>query len=266
MSTVESNDGTTIAFEKVGQGPPVVLVDGAFVYRAIDPWAPEFANALADTHTVYTYERRGRGDSGDTAPYSVQREIDDLAAIIKEAGGSAAVMGMSSGAVLALDAAASGVPITELAFYEPPFIVDDSRPPRPDSYLADVQAMIREGRNGDAVAHAMTKAVGIPEEFVEGMRAEPFFPAMEAVGHTVAYDGEIMEGLMSGKPLPADRWNTVAVPSLVLCGGASEQWVRNAARALGEVLPGSEVRELPEQTHEIEAGVLAPVVKEFFTS
>lgn len=241
-------------------------MDGAFVHRAIDPWASEFANQLADSHTVYTYERRGRGNSGDTLPYTVEREIEDLAAVIEEAGGSAAVLGMSSGAVLALDAAAHGVPITRLAVYEPPFVVDDSRPPRPDSYLADVKAMLAEGRHGDAVAHAMTKAVGIPEQFVEGMRAEPFFAGMEAVAHTVAYDGEIMEGLMSGKPLPEDRWSSVTAPTLVLHGGASEPWLHNGARALGTVLPNAEVRQLADQTHEIEASVLAPVVKEHFAS
>ncbi|MEU0565755.1 alpha/beta hydrolase [Nonomuraea sp. NPDC005983] len=267
MHTVTSSDGTTIAFEKVGQGPPVILVDGAFVYRAIDPWAPEFASELADKYTVYTYERRGRGNSGDTAPYAIAREIEDIAALIKEAGGTANVIGISSGAVLALDAAASGLPITKLAVYEPPFIVDDTHPPRPDDYLDEAKKIIADGRKGDAIAHALTKTVFLPTEMVEEMRAQPFFAAMEAVGDTVAYDGEIMDGLMSGKPLPTDRWNTLTVPTLILFGGASEQWMHNAAHALNDVLPSTtEVRNIEGQTHEIAANVLAPIVDKYFSS
>jgi pimeloyl-ACP methyl ester carboxylesterase len=267
MSTVKSSDGTTIAFEKVGQGPPVVLVDGAFVYRAIDPWAPEFAGHLADKFTVYTYERRGRGGSGDTQPYAIEREIEDLAAVIKEAGGSANVIALSSGGVLGLDAAAAGLPITKLAVYEAPILVDDSRPSRGDDYLAVVKKAIAEGRNGDAIAYAMVKSVGIPEEFVAGMRTQPFFPMMEAVGPTVAYDGEIMEGLMSGKPLPTGRWSTVSVPTLLLYGTASEPaWMKTGAEALGEIVTTAEVRGVEGQTHEISAEVLAGVVAEYFTA
>jgi pimeloyl-ACP methyl ester carboxylesterase len=266
MSTVTSSDGTTIAFEKVGQGPPVVLVDGAFVYRAIDPWAPEFASQLAEKHTVYTYERRGRGNSGDTEPYAKQREIEDLAAVIEEAGGSAFVVGLSSGAVLSLDAAASGLPITKLAVYEPPFIVDDTHAPRPDDYLAEAKRILAEGRKGDAIVHALTKTVFLPVEMVEGMRAQPFFAAMEAVGQTVAYDGEIMDGLMSGKPLPTDRWSSVTQPTFVVYGGASEQWMNNAAHALAELLPNAEVQALEGQTHDVAASVLAPVVEKFFAA
>lgn len=242
-----------------------MLVDGLFVYRAIDPWAPEFAGHLAETHTVYTYERRGRGESGDTTPYSKEREVEDLAALIEEAGGSACVVGLSSGAVLALDAAASGLPIKKLAVYEAPFIVDDTHPPRSETYLDELKAIIADGRKGDAIAHALTKTVFLPEEMVEEMRKEPFFGMMEAVGDTTAYDGEIMEGLMSGKPLPTGRWATTSVPTLVLYGGASEQWMHNAAAALGEVLPTTqEVRALEGQTHEIDAAVLAETVGAYF--
>jgi pimeloyl-ACP methyl ester carboxylesterase len=264
MRTVTSSDGTKIAFERVGQGPPVVVVDGAFLYRAIDPWTPEFAKQLAERHTVYTYERRGRGNSGDTAPYAVAREIEDLAAVIDEAGGSAYVLGMSSGGVLALDAAAAGLPIIKLAVYEPPLVVDDSRKPLPDNYLAEVKKMIAEGRKGDALVYAGIEAVGWPAEEVEAMRTQPFFPAMEAIGHTVAYDGEIMEGLMSGKPVPADRWSSVSVPTLVAYGGASEQWFHSAAKAVGQALPNAKVQRLDGQTHDVAANVLAAVVAEHF--
>jgi pimeloyl-ACP methyl ester carboxylesterase len=266
MSTVTSKDGTKIAYEKVGQGPPVVVVDGAFVYRSpIDPWTPEFASLLAETHTVYTFERRGRGNSGDTQPYAIQREIEDIAAVIEEAGGSAFVVGLSSGAVLSLDAAAAGLPIKKLAVYEAPFIVDDTHDPRPDDYVAAAQKLVDEGRKSDAMAYALTKTVFLPEEMVEGMRSQPFWPLMEAVGATVPYDGRIMDGLMSGKPLPADRWSATTVPTLVLYGAASEQWMHNAAKALHEVHPTAvDIQGLEGQTHEIDAKVLKETVTKFF--
>lgn len=266
MSAVTSKDGTRIAYEKVGSGPPVVLVDGAFVYRSpIDPWTPEFAGHLAETHTVYTFERRGRGKSGDTQPYAVQREIEDIGAVIEEAGGSAYVIGLSSGAVLSLDAAAAGLPITKLAVYEAPFIVDDTHAPRPADYVAVAQQLVDEGRKSDAIVHALTRTVFLPEEMVEGMRSQPFWPLMEAVGGTVPYDGRIMDGLMSGKPLPTDRWSSATVPTLVLYGGASEQWMHNAAKALHAVLPNAVgIQSLEGQTHEIDAKVLTGVLQKYF--
>jgi pimeloyl-ACP methyl ester carboxylesterase len=267
MYTVKSSDGTAIAYEKVGQGPPVVLVDGAFVYRsAIDPWTPQFAGLLGETHTVYTFERRGRGNSGDTQPYAIQREIEDIAAVIEQAGGSAYVIGFSSGGVLSLDAAASGLPITKLAVYEPPFVVDDNRTPRRDDYLTVAKQILADGRPGDAVAHALID-FGTPPDAVEGMRTQPFWPLMEAVGHTVAYDGTIMDGLMSGKPLPTERWSTLSAPTLILYGGASEQWMRNAAHALGDVLPNVErVQDLEGQTHDVAPSVVVPVLAKYFTT
>jgi len=265
MSTVTSKDGTTIAYEKVGQGPPVVVVDGLFVYRAIDQWPVELANKLAGSHTVYTYERRGRGDSGDNENYAKEREIEDLAAMIEEAGGSAYVIGVSSGGVLSLDAAAAGLPITKLAVYEPPFIVDDTHPPRPADYLSEVKRILAEGGKGDAVAYALTETVFLPAEMVQEMRNEPFFAGMEAIGHTMPYDGEIMDGLMSGNPLPTDRWNTLSTKTLVLYGGASEQWVHNGASALGELLSDAEVRCLDDQTHEVAVDAIGPVLQEYFT-
>ncbi|GGS57768.1 MULTISPECIES: alpha/beta fold hydrolase [Actinokineospora] len=266
MSTVTSKDGTAIAYEKVGQGPPVVLVDGAFVYRSdIDPWTPQFAAKLGETHTVYTFERRGRGKSGDTQPYAIQREIEDIAAVIEEAGGSAYVIGFSSGAVLSLDAAAAGLPIKKLAVYEPPFIVDDTHPPRPADYVTAARALVAEGRKTDAVKYALTKTVFLPEEMVEGMASQPFWPLMEAVGPTVPYDGEIMDGLMSGNPLPTDRWASSTVPTLILHGGASEQWMHNAAKELHKILPTAvDIQALPDQTHDVSPDVIAPVLSKYF--
>jgi pimeloyl-ACP methyl ester carboxylesterase len=265
--TVTSRDGTRIAFERAGQGPPIVVVDGLFLYRAIDQWTPRFAQELADRFSVYYYERRGRGNSGDTEPYAVAREVEDLAAVIEEAGGSAYVVGMSSGGVLALEAAATGVPIVKLALYEPPLVVDDSRPPVPDNYLAELKELLAQGRKGDALVLAGVKAVGFPEEMVEEMRNQPFFPTMEVIAPTVAYDGEIMEGLMYGRPVPAERaerWGSISVPTLVAYGAASEEWFHSAAKAVGDAVPGAKVEGLDGQTHEVGADVLAAVVSEHF--
>jgi pimeloyl-ACP methyl ester carboxylesterase len=212
---------------------------------------------------VYHYDRRGRGDSGDTAPYAVEREIEDIDALIQEAGGSAFVFGMSSGAVLALHAAAAGLAITKLALYEPPFMVDDTRPPLPKDYRERLIQLLVEGRRGDAVELFMTEAVGVSAETVAGMRGAPFWPAFEAVAHTLSYDDAIMGDTMTGKPLPTGRWATVTIPTLVIDGGASPPWARNAVEVLVDMLPDAQRRTLVGQTHQVDPEVLAPVLEEF---
>jgi pimeloyl-ACP methyl ester carboxylesterase len=264
MHTVTSRDGTTIAFDRAGEGPAIIMVDGALGQRAFNPTAAQLAALLAPRFTVYYYDRRGRGESGDTAPYAVEREVDDLAALIDAAGGSAFVVGVSSGAVLALDAAARGLAITKLALYEPPFIVDDSRPPLPDDYVSQLNVLVSAGRRGDAVEYFMTQAVGLPAEFVAPMRLEPFWPALEAVAHTLAYDGTIMGDTMSGNPLPAERWASVTVPTLVIDGGASDAFMHHGAQALADILPNARRRTLEGQMHNVAAEALAPVLDEFF--
>jgi pimeloyl-ACP methyl ester carboxylesterase len=161
MNRVISSDGTTITFDRVGEGPPLILVGGAFCYRASGPNGP-LAAALAEQFTVFTYDRRGRGDSADTGPYAVEGKVEDLEAVIKEAGGSASVYGISSGAALALDAANRGLAINKLALHEAPFVVDDSRPPFPKDYLAQLTEMIAADRQGDAVKLFMRKGVNLP--------------------------------------------------------------------------------------------------------
>lgn len=264
MNTVTSNDGTTIAFDRMGSGPAVILVGGAFQHRAIDPRTAELAGLLAERFTVVHYDRRGRGDSGDTLPYAVEREIEDLDALIQEMGGTAYVFGMSSGGVLALAAAAHGLPITKLALYEPPFIVDDTRPSVPADYFPRLQELISTGRRGDAVEYFLTNAVEVPVEVVDQMRHAPVWPMFEAVAHTLVYDAAVMGDTMSGKPLSADRWSAVTVPTLVLDGGASPGWARAAAAALAEVLPDARRETLQGQTHEVAPEVLAPALSRFF--
>jgi len=262
--TVQSSDGTTIAFDRTGEGPAVVLVGGAMHYRALDPSFGQIAERLASRATVYTYDRRGRGESTDTPPYAVEREIEDLEAIIGMAGGTACVMGASSGAVLALRAAAHGVPIPGLVMYEPPFIVDSSRPPLPGDYVQHLDKLMADGNRGEAVRYFMTAAVGMPAEMVGGMGGSPMWPALEAVAHTLAYDGRIMGDTMSGDLGALEVFRSVPTRTLVLDGGLSPEFMRAAARTAAEVLPKAEYRTLDGQTHQVEPAAIAPVLEEFF--
>jgi pimeloyl-ACP methyl ester carboxylesterase len=264
MTFVTSSDGTPIAFDRSGEGPAVILIAGAIQHRAIDPSFTQLASLLSGRFTVFTYDRRGRGDSGDTPPYAVEREIDDIAALIDEAGGSVSLFGVSSGAVLALDAAARGLPVTKLALYEPPFIVDDGRSPLPKDYVEQLTEMVSSGRRGDAVEFFMTIGVGMPAEAVAPMRGAPYWPALEGVAHTLVYDGEIMGETMSGYPLPAERWASVTVSTLVMDGGDSPPYQRNSVQALVDILPDARRRTLEGQTHEADPSLLAPVLEEFF--
>jgi pimeloyl-ACP methyl ester carboxylesterase len=256
MNTVTTKDGTTIAFDRLGEGSPVILVCGGSTDRMAN--AP-LAALLAPHFTVLNYDRRGRGDSGDTPPYAVEREVEDIDALVGEAGGSAFLYGTSSGAALALDAAASGLPITKLALWEPPFILDESQRP-PDDQVAQYDRMIAEGRRGDAVEYFMTKVVGMPPEFVAGARTEPWWPGQEALAHTLAYDATIM----GDYSLPTDRAASVKAPTLVIAGGADMPWMRETAKALADALPDGRTRALEGQGHNVDPAVLAPALVEFF--
>ena len=278
MESVTSIDGTPIAFDRAGKGPALILVGGALSNRS-HPVVGQLATLLAPRFTVFSYDRRGRGDSGDTAPYAVEREVEDIEALIDEAGGSAFVYGVSSGAVLALEAA-DRLPdrVRKLALYEPPFIVDDSRPPVPGDYVAQLEEAIAAGRPGDAIEIFMTQALRVPSEFVAQMRrapadetaddgpAPPEWAGMEKVAHTLAYDGRIMGNTMSGRPLPAGHWNSVTSPTLVLTGGNSEAFFHNGAQALVDSLPEAGHRILEGQDHAASPEVVAPVLIAFFAA
>lgn len=262
MSTVQSKDGTTIAFDARGDGQPLILIDGATSYRGVNPTNAEVGQLLADEFRVYAYDRRGRGESTDTAPYAVQREIEDLAALMAEAGAPAVVFGWSSGAVLALDAAEAGLPISRLALFEPPFVVGNGRPPAPADYVQRLDDCVAGGRPGDAVELFMTAAAGLPADAVAGLRQSPFWPTMEAVAPTIAYDGRIMGTTMSGAPLPRDRWAAVTVPTLVMYGNGTEPWLITAAHALADLLPAASLQAVPGQQHSATADVLAPALRQ----
>ena len=264
MQTVTSKDGTKIAFDKVGSGPAVILVNGALSYRAY-PAVAQLAELLGKHFTVYNYDRRGRGDSGDTRPFAKEREIEDLQALVKDAGGKAMVLGFSSGAVLSLDATAVTPGITKLGVYEPPFIIDDSRPPVPSDYAEHLTRLAAEGKREEAVEYFLTKAVGIPAEYIGGMKQDQVtWSGMIGMAHTLAYDAAVVGNVMQGKPLPTDRWVKVTVPVLVVDGGASDAWMHHAADALAKVLPHAHRQTLEGQTHQVDPTVLAPVIIEFF--
>jgi pimeloyl-ACP methyl ester carboxylesterase len=262
MNTARSTDGTAISYETCGQGPPLILVDGALCYREMGP-SRALAKALSEHFTVITYDRRGRGSSTDTGPYSIEREINDLAALIAAAGGSAYVCGFSSGAVLALDAVARGLPITSLALYEPPFIVDDSRPPAAADYVEQLNGLLASNRRGDAVRLFM-RHVGMPAPLVSLMRLMPAWGKLKRVAHTLPYDGEIMGDTQLGRPLPAARWPGTKVKTLVIVGGKSPAFFHSGTRMLADLLPNAEHRVLDGQTHMVNAKALAPVLIDYF--
>jgi pimeloyl-ACP methyl ester carboxylesterase len=275
---VTSKDGTTIAFDQVGQGPPLILVTGALGTRSHA--APNsLADRLSGSFTVIDFDRRGRGDSGDTPPYAVQREIEDVEALVDAAGGSAFLFGNSSGGILALEAArALPSKVKKLALFEPPFILDDSRPPLPDDYVEQLNAATAAGRPGEAVEIFMTKAMLIPPEFVammrnapagqsmgaEGGAQPPAWAEMEKVAHTLAYDGLIVRDFVAGKPLPPRRWAAVTAPALVIVGGNSEPFFHAGAQALVDDLPNARRRILEGQDHAVAPAALAPILIEFF--
>jgi pimeloyl-ACP methyl ester carboxylesterase len=256
METVTSKDGTTIAFDRLGSGPPVVLVCGGSVDRTADA---ALAQELASDFTVFNYDRRGRGDSVDTLPYTIEREVEDIDAVIEAAGGSAHIWGSSSGAVLALIAAESGVPATKLALWEPPYI-PEGVPRPPEDQVAQYETMVAEGRTGDAVEYFMTKVIGMPPEVVAEARTQPWWPATEALAPTLAYDARIM----GDYSIPRDLVAAVKVPTMVVAGGADFPWMRQTAETLADALPDGEVRILKGQGHDVDPGVLAPVLSEFF--
>lgn len=256
MRTVRSADGTPIAYERSGDGPPVILVSGALSDRGTNA---EIARLLSTDFTVLNYDRRGRGDSGDTPPYSVEREVADIAALIDAAGGSAYLWGSSSGAALALTATASGLPVTRLALWEPPFNLhaDGVRVQR--EYRAELTALLEENRRGDAVALFM-RLVGLPDEVIAQMRSAPMWPALERLAHTLRYDNTV---LRDGS-LPLDEAAAVTVPTLVLSGGASPGWMSEVAKRIADAVPAGRHEVLPDQEHNVAAEALVPALAAFF--
>ncbi len=262
MIKVTSADGTRIASDEVGSGPALVLVAGALTPRAA--FGP-FHQPLGEHFTVFGYDRRGRGDSGDTQPYAPQREIEDLAAVIEATGGSAYVFGHSSGAALALDAAASGLAIIKLAVYEPPFVLDGSRA-MPADFRVHLAELVAADRRDEAVAYWMRQTAQLSDEQIDQMRAEPWFGGLLKIIPTAVYDATIMEGRMSGAPLPAGTFATVTMPTLVMDGGESPAFMRNTADALAGLLPDARRHTFAGFGHDAPPHVVAPVLTAFLAT
>jgi pimeloyl-ACP methyl ester carboxylesterase len=254
-----SRDGTPIAYQRTGEGPAVVLISGAMSTGAT---VAPLAAVLADRFDVVVYDRRGRGASGDTGPYTVAREVEDLAALIEAVGGEASLYGMSSGGALALEAAASGLPVPRVALYEPPYadfadggVKDRAR------YTEQLTRALTEGRRGDAV-ELFLRLTGMEPEMIAGARQSPMWAELEAIAPSLAYDDAVMgDGLV-----PRERLAALSVPVLAVAGAESPAWAREAVRAVAEAAPQGTYRVLEGQTHMVDPQVLGPVLAEFFTA
>jgi pimeloyl-ACP methyl ester carboxylesterase len=263
VERVTSSDGTTIAFDRVGTGPAVVLVGGAIDDGSENaPLGP----ALGDRFTVYNYARRGRGESGDTRPYVVEREIEDLGAIIAEAGGTAHVFGASSGGGLALEAAAAGLAIDRLAVYEVPYATADGGPHWDRRDLPAIEELLAEGRRGDVVDLFM-RNVGSSEEDIAGAKGSPYWAPLEALAHTLAYDAAVMG---DGLP-PSERLARISQPALVITGtvadahgGVPAEFMTRSADAIAASIPNAERTVVEGAGHMVDATLLAPVLGRFF--
>lgn len=255
---VTSKDGTTIAYEVLGQGPPLVLVWGALGARD-SPFTKAMRDELAKSFTVHDYDRRGRGESGDTKPFSVQKEIDDLRAVCEAAGGNPFVWATSSGAALALEAAAAGVPMRMLAAHEPPYMVGEHAAKFDRAYEAKVTRLVAEGKRSDAVALFM-RTVGVPAPMVWVMRLMPFWKKATAVAHTLPYDA----ACMSGFDAPDKRLREIRVPTVVLVGDKTPKSLQDAAEHVARTIPGATKRVLAKQNHGVKPEALRPALVEAF--
>ncbi|MFJ8632846.1 alpha/beta fold hydrolase [Streptomyces sp. NPDC093568] len=255
MNTM-SADGTSLAYEITGEGPAVILISGAM---STGGTVAPLAVPLSDRFKVVVYDRRGRGESGDTAPYAVEREVEDLAALIEAVGGEAALYGTSSGGALALEAAASGLPVRQVAVYEVPFAVYEGGAKERAEYTERLTEALDEGRPGDAV-ELFLRLAGMAEQMIQGARQSPLWRGMETIAPSLAYDNAVMgDGLV-----PRERLASITVPVLSVAGDASPAWMREAARVIAETVPDGSYRSLPGQTHMVEPEVLGPVLVEFF--
>jgi pimeloyl-ACP methyl ester carboxylesterase len=258
---IKSKDGTTIAYERRGTGPPLIVVDGALCSRSFGP-SPKLAPLLAQHVTVYTYDRRGRGQSGDAAHYSPAREVDDIGALIQEAGGSATLLGLSSGGALALDAAASGLSVSHVIAYEPPY-VDVNGQNGGAAHEDQLKRLLGAGSRSDALKYFMKDMVGAPAAMVVMMRMMPWiWRKLEAVAHTLPYDAAVMTEFK----IPRSRFASIDRPTLVMNGSKTDARLRDAARTLANIVPRAQYGELPGQTHNVKPQVLVPAVVEFLTS
>ena len=258
-TTLNAADGTSIAFEQVGSGRPVILIGGAFNDRTT---VAALAAGLAPDFTAVAYDRRGRGGSGDGKSRSVQREVEDLAALVDRVGGRASLVGHSSGGVLALEAAMAGVPVDKVVVYEPPYVADGTRP-RPDADLADrVKALLALHQRDEAAALFLTEAVGLPSEMVAGMRASDHWPFLAGLAHSLPYDLALFD---PGHGIPTERLARIRTPVLAISGSRTAPWLAASTRAVAVCIPDCRYETLDGQDHGIlhNPGALIPPLVEF---
>jgi len=264
MATVTSKDGTTIGYSQQGTGPAVILVDGAMGYRSFGK-DPELAALLAPHFSVTLYDRRGRGESSDTQPYALEREIEDIEALMSVTGGSAYLCGFSSGACLCLEAALQlGRKVGKLAMFEPPYNSDPGARQQWQDYWNGLTKALAAGQRGEAIALFM-RLVGVPEDQISGMRQAPMWPMLEAVAPTLPYDAA---AIGEDRSAPVGRAARLTMPVLVMDGGANltiMPFMNATATALAKAIPNAQHRTLEGQTHDVDMKVLAPVLIEFFT-
>ena len=260
MLNVTSKDGTIIAYNKVGSGSPVILVDGAFCSSSFGPM-PKLTSLLSKHFTVINYDRRGRGESGDNPAYAVEREIDDIKALLGVIGGSAALFGMSSGAALAIKAVIKGLNISKLALYEPPFVsIENSNHQPPIDNQAQLKAFIASNQRNAAVIYYFKRVIGIPSFVVAIMRLLPMWSKLKAVANSLPYDSAIMGSF----DLSHERLDSILIPTLVLGGTKSPKALQFAVFAVGESISQSKVSMLKGQNHNVSVKVLAPFLVNFF--
>jgi len=260
MTHVISKDGTRIAYERMGSGPAVVLIDGAMCSRAFGP-SRKIAALLKEHFTVYLYDRRGRGESGDTQPYSKAREVEDVEALVRAAGGSAFAVGLSSGGALALEAAASGLRVEKLVVYEPPFMPDDAARHTQADHEGKLKSLVAAGERGAAIKYFMRDMIGVPAPFVLMMQLmRGIWGKLKGVAHTLPYDAAIMGNWQ----VPAARLAGVRAPTLAMYGGKTQARLKRAVEELVKVLPNVRQQVLPGQTHNVSAAVLVPALVQFF--
>jgi pimeloyl-ACP methyl ester carboxylesterase len=257
-NSTASQDGTTIAFTRSGNGPALILVDGALCSRAFGP-STQLSARLARHFTVYAFDRRGRGESGDTPPYSRDREIEDIAALVDAAGGTASLLGVSSGGGLALAAAAAGLPIEKVVVYEPPY-VDEAGTRDGAAHEGHLKQLVAAGDRSGAIRYFMKDMVGAPAFVLVMMRLMPWiWRKLQAVAHTLPYDAAVMTAFR----IPRERFASIGTPTLVIHGSKTDPRLKDAAHALATVIPGARHEVLPGQTHNVSPGALVPVVIEF---
>lgn len=261
MAHVKSKDGTLIAFDKEGTGPAIIVVNGALSYRKVYDDKP-LASALSKNFTIYTFDRRGRGESTDTKPYNVEREIEDIEALIRDAGGSAYLYGVSSGAALSLltGARLGNEKVLKMVLYEPPY-GSDSEKDKQDvaANQKRIEELISKNKRADAMTFFFT-AIGVPPKGLEGLRKSPEWPLMESVAHTLLYDYAILDD----GAIPVDAAKKAKMPTLVMYGEKSFDIMSDAAENLSKIMPNAQLKALKGQTHQASPEIIAPILSEFF--